>query len=222
MEEVANNTSQQALADYEASNSNRQELPNDIQPPAQPPFQPETERQPPLQPPPPVRNSRRNRPPRGRNAYQEPAGRHFLGQMNVSCPHCHALHFDVEKLSSSTRNAPKFGMCCLTGQISLPSFPPPPQELLHLFDGTSPNSPEFKTNIHQYNATFAFTSLGANINHSVLTGTLDHIHFGSVVSSIIMLLPSSLLPTVLLHLPSSISMIQINNCISEMGTTTKV
>ena len=91
--------------------------------------------------------------------------------MNVSCPHCHALHFDVEKLSSSTRNAPKFGMCCLTGQISLPSFPPPPQELLHLFDGTSPNSPEFKTNIRQYNATFAFTSLGANIDHSVLTGT---------------------------------------------------
>ena len=62
-------------------------------------------------------------------------------------------------------------MCCLIGQINLPAFPPPPQELLHLFDGTSPHSLEFKTNIRQYNATFAFTSLGANIDHSVVAGT---------------------------------------------------
>ena len=62
-------------------------------------------------------------------------------------------------------------MCCLTGQIILPPFPPLPQELLHLFDDTSPHSLEFKTNIHQCNATFAFTSLGANIDHSVITGT---------------------------------------------------
>ena len=62
-------------------------------------------------------------------------------------------------------------MCCLTGQINLPPFPPPPQELLHLFDETSPHSLEFKTNIRKYNATFAFTSLGANIDHSVIAGT---------------------------------------------------
>ena len=177
LEEVANNMSRQDLADYEASNPNPncQQLPNVIQPPAQPPFHPEIEHQAPLQPPPPppppARRTRRNQTPRGRTAYQEPATRHSLGPMNISCPQCHALHFAAEKLSTSRRNAPKFGMCCLTGQIVLPPFPPPPQELLHLFDGTSPHSLEFKTNVCQYNATFVFTSLGANIDHTVITGT---------------------------------------------------
>jgi len=172
LEEVANHRSRQALEDYEASNHDPPPEPllNDNQPP---PFQPATEHQPPLQPPPPppVRNSRRNRAPRGNSAYQEPARRHSLGPMTISCPHCQALHFDVEKLSKSRRNDPKFGMCCLTGQINLPPFPAPPLELLHLFDGTSPHTPEFKTNIRRYNAAFAFTSLGAKIDHSVLTGT---------------------------------------------------
>ena len=170
LEEVANNTSRQALADYDASNPNPHEIPN-IPPPAQRPFQPEIGHHAPLKPPPPVINSQRNRAQRGRTAYQEPPGRHSLGPMNISCPHCQALHFSVEKLSNSTLNAPNFGTCCLTGQIILPPFPPPPQELLHLFNGTSPHSLEFKTNIRQYNATFAFTSLGANIDHSVVTGT---------------------------------------------------
>jgi hypothetical protein len=62
-------------------------------------------------------------------------------------------------------------MCCLTGQIDLPPFPPAPRDLRDLFDGTSPHSKEFKTNIRQYNIAFAFTSLGVNIDHSVLTGS---------------------------------------------------
>jgi len=36
-----------------------------------------------------------------------------LGMLSVICPHCHALHFDCEKLTSSWVNHPKFGMCCL-------------------------------------------------------------------------------------------------------------
>ena len=127
LEEVANNMSRQALADSEASNShsNYQNHVIQPQPPAHPPFQPMVEHQAPLQPPPPqppVRNQRRNRGPRGRTPYQEPAGRHSLGLMNVSCPHCQALHFAVEKLTTSTRNALKFGMCCLTNQICLPAL----------------------------------------------------------------------------------------------------
>ena len=109
LEEVANNMSRQDLADYEASNSNQncQQLPNVIQPPAQPPFHPEIEHQAPLQPPPPppppppARRTWRNQTPRGRTAYQEPATRHSLGPMNISCPQCHALHFAAEKLSTS-------------------------------------------------------------------------------------------------------------------------
>ena len=91
--------------------------------------------------------------------------------MNIECPQCHALHFISEKLSSSTRNQLKFGMCCLTGQINLPPFPPAPRELADLFDGTNPHSLEFKTNICQYNAAFAFTSLGVKVDQSVTRGS---------------------------------------------------
>jgi len=60
--------------------------------------------------------------PPARAPYQEPLQRHSLGPMNVECQHCHALHFDCEKLSKSTRAVPKFGSCCLEGQIKLPPF----------------------------------------------------------------------------------------------------
>ena len=51
------------------------------------------------------------------------------------------------------------------------SLSPSTAETSSSFDSTSPHSLEFKTNIHQCNATFAFTSLGANFDHSVFTGT---------------------------------------------------
>ena len=43
--------------------------------------------------------------PKGWRPYHEPQGGpecHYLGPMNVECNHCHALHFESEKLSSST------------------------------------------------------------------------------------------------------------------------
>ena len=91
--------------------------------------------------------------------------------MNLQCPHCHALHFAAEKLSNSTINEPKFGMCCLSGQVDLPPFPAVPRHLRDLFDGTSPHTLQFKTHIRQYNSAFAFTSLGVNVDHSVVAGS---------------------------------------------------
>ena len=91
--------------------------------------------------------------------------------MNDLCPKCGALHFASERLSRSTINEPKFEMCCLSGQVVLPKFPPAPRELRELFDGTSPYSLDFKTNIHQYNAAFAFTSLGVKVDQSVTAGS---------------------------------------------------
>jgi len=90
--------------------------------------------------------------------------------MNMQCSKCGALHFDAEKLTSSTRREAKFGSCCLEGQIRLPEFRPPPADLKNLYNGTNPHSKVFKENIRQYNAAFAFTSLGVNIDRSV-TGT---------------------------------------------------
>jgi len=91
--------------------------------------------------------------------------------MNVQCPKCHALHFNTEKLSKSLVRQPQFGICCLSGQVNLPAFPDAPRELAELFDGTSPYSSEFKTHIRQYNTAFAFTSLGVNVDQSVIAGS---------------------------------------------------
>jgi hypothetical protein len=86
--------------------------------------------------------------------------------MNVVCPHCQALHWDAEKLSSSTRANVKFGMCCLQGQVDLPAFPDPPLDLRNLLRGLSDYSARFFKNIRQLNNAFAFTSLGRNMRTS--------------------------------------------------------
>jgi len=66
-------------------------------------------------------------------AYYPPAGQPFLeadiqynnlGILAVICPYCHTLHFDCKKLRSLWVNYPKFGICCLQGQIQLPSLQP--------------------------------------------------------------------------------------------------
>ena len=85
--------------------------------------------------------------PKGRRPYHEPQGgpeRHYLGPMNVECNHCHAFHFDSEKLSNSTRANKKFGSCCLQGQIQLPAFREPPRSLKEMLCGISPHSESFK------------------------------------------------------------------------------
>ena len=103
----------------------------------------------------------------GRRPYNDPTDRHSLGLMNIQCSHCHALHFDSEKLTASTKNNKKFGGCCLQGQINLPPFSDPPMTLRNLLCGVSPLSKTFKKDIRQYNAAFAFTSLGVKIDSSV-------------------------------------------------------
>ena len=67
---------------------------------------------------PPPRNPRDL--PRGRRPYVDPQPDeiHSLGPMNVLCSHCNALHWDFEKLTSSTVRNAKFGSCCLQGQIA--------------------------------------------------------------------------------------------------------
>jgi hypothetical protein len=123
-----------------------------------------------LPPPPPLAAPARPLPP-ACAPYQEPLQRHSLGPMDVECQHCHALHFDCEKLTKSTRAVSKFGSCCLEGQIRLPPFPQAPAALRDLLCGRSPLAKEFKANIQQYNATFGFTSLGVNVDHTVTHAT---------------------------------------------------
>lgn len=106
--------------------------------------------------------------PLARRPYKEPASRFSVGGMNIECRHCHALHFDGEKLAKSTRNNPLFGMCCLQSQVKLPRLPDIPfLTYRELLNGISPLSREFKNNIRQYNAALAFTSLGVKVDSKV-------------------------------------------------------
>jgi len=90
-----------------------------------------------------------------------------LGMLAVICPYCHAFHFDYEKLRSSWVNHPKFGMCCLQGQIQLPSLQPLTGILYNYLTGDNYSSREFRNNIRQYNVVFAMTSVRVKIDKSV-------------------------------------------------------
>ncbi|KAG2063940.1 hypothetical protein BDR04DRAFT_1163159, partial [Suillus decipiens] len=101
--------------------------------------------------------------PDGARPYTEPITRHTLGPLNVECPKCHALHFACERLSNSSLRNPRFGMCCLQGQVSLPPFPAWPPELERAYADRT-----FVSKIRQYNSALAFTSVGVNIEDRAL------------------------------------------------------
>src|SRR6202040_735778 len=85
--------------------------------------------------------------PIGFRPYHDPDHRLSLGSMNMECPHCHTLHFMSEKLTASSRTSPKFGICCLQGQIQLPPFSESPQLLHSLLTSSTPRARKFRDNI---------------------------------------------------------------------------
>jgi hypothetical protein len=66
--------------------------------------------------------------------------RHTLGPFNVICSSCHAIHWMEERLTTSSRFLPKFGMCCHSGNVYFPVMSDPPQPLYSLLDGTNIDS----------------------------------------------------------------------------------
>jgi len=87
--------------------------------------------------------------------------------LTVIYSHCHAFHFDCEKLRSSLVNYLKFGMCYLQEQIQLPPLQPLTRILHSYLTGNDYSLREFCNNIQQYNAAFAMTSVRVKINNSV-------------------------------------------------------
>ncbi|KAG5521520.1 hypothetical protein RHGRI_033922 [Rhododendron griersonianum] len=96
--------------------------------------------------------------------------RHYLGKMDIECPHCKALHWMDERLARSSRSSPFFGTCCLQGKVRLHKLIPPPPPLQALYDGIDERSKSFRANSREYNAANAFTSLRAKFNPNVLNG----------------------------------------------------
>ncbi|EGN94905.1 hypothetical protein SERLA73DRAFT_155591 [Serpula lacrymans var. lacrymans S7.3] len=99
--------------------------------------------------------------------YVKPLYRHTLHNMEVECRNCGALHWDIERLTSSSRIHPKFGVCCLQGQVRLDPFREAPAALHRLFRGVDITAREFHDKVRSYNNAFAFTSLGVKIDHAV-------------------------------------------------------
>jgi hypothetical protein len=112
-----------------------------------------------------------NQLPMGRRPYHEPSHRHTLGPMNISCSKCNALHFISERLTASSMRNPKFGTCCLQGQISLPYLTEPPPVLQSLLTASTARARGFREKIRRYNCAFAFTSVAVNVDEERIAGT---------------------------------------------------
>jgi len=132
-QEYGPQSAEQHAEDQARNQDNGPNNPND-EPPHNDPVPPNEPNVPVPQPPPPPPPPPRRQPlfPGGR-PYREPIAKNNLGAMGVECQHCHALHFDCEKLSKSTQNNIVFGMCCLEGLVQLPPLPRWPVTLRNLF-----------------------------------------------------------------------------------------
>src|SRR5713101_6951206 len=62
-------------------------------------------------------------------------------------------------------------MCCLQGQVQVPPFAHPPPTLTTLFKGSITLAKSFRKNICQFNFAFAFTSVAAKVNNTVIAGS---------------------------------------------------
>ncbi|KIJ47632.1 hypothetical protein M422DRAFT_248636 [Sphaerobolus stellatus SS14] len=90
--------------------------------------------------------------------------KHYLGWMNQKCEHCNALHWLDERITyKGSKQNPKFGLSCNHGKVQLPPPSDPPIDLLDHFTDPGPVGKEFRDHIRQYNAAFAFTSLGCKL-----------------------------------------------------------
>ncbi|ORE00884.1 hypothetical protein BCV72DRAFT_180820, partial [Rhizopus microsporus var. microsporus] len=86
-----------------------------------------------------------------------------LGRMDKECSHCHALHWIDERQEASSMRNPSWESCCKQGSAQLQLLPDPPEYLKDLLERTDTQGRHFKDNLRQYNAAFAFTSLGCDI-----------------------------------------------------------
>ena len=88
--------------------------------------------------------------------------------MNIRYFFCDALHWLDEHVLSSSVTSLAFGMCCSRGKIRLPSLQVPLQPLYNLFTVDMAQARDFQSNIVQYNASLAFTSLGVKVDETLL------------------------------------------------------
>lgn len=141
---------------------------------ASPPPSPQPPPSPSPPPPPPVNAAAHLPNAKARQPYDIEPAHHSLGNFkNIAwqCRHCKAYHWKEEKLSNSTLHEPKYGMCCLQGQVKLDPLTPPPIELQKLLSDNTVEAKFFRQHIRQYNAALSMTSLGVEVDQSVTSGS---------------------------------------------------
>jgi predicted TIM-barrel fold metal-dependent hydrolase len=70
-----------------------------------------------------------------------------LGNMDIICHHCGALHWIFKKLANSTLANPLFGTCCHKGKIILSLLQQQPHMLQQMFDENDVMAKEFRDHI---------------------------------------------------------------------------
>ena len=94
-----------------------------------------------------------------------------FGDMTNVCVDCDALFWLRESKNVPKNSQPIYTGCCQEGRVRVPRAKPTPAFLEHLLDaGNGRQSVEFRKNIRAYNSTFAFTSMGANVDTTVNDG----------------------------------------------------
>ncbi|KAM0826903.1 hypothetical protein ACQ4PT_068551 [Festuca glaucescens] len=126
-------------------------------------------------------------------------GRSFYGAPHYVCIHCGASFWYQERCKhDSTEKSVVYKGCCRGGKISLPVYPDWPHPLKELirFDGDAV-SDHFMRLIREYNAMFAFTSIGVHVDDTVNVGNGPYVFkiCGVVAHKIGSLLPSADRPT---------------------------
>ncbi|KAL8115589.1 hypothetical protein AgCh_022185 [Apium graveolens] len=105
-----------------------------------------------------------------------PEGYASLGAPSVLCKYCGARMWKEERVNKSvTKGVPIFSLCCMKGAVRLPVVPPTPAYLMDLYDDKI-RGPVFHRLIRLYNAMFAFTSSGGNVDRSVNNGRAPYVY----------------------------------------------
>lgn len=87
-----------------------------------------------------------------------------LGSPDAICSKCNARLWKEERTNKNvTRGAPIFSICCRKGDVKLPPTPKTPDYLMSLYNRMD-TAAEFRRSIRLYNAMFAFTSTGGNVD----------------------------------------------------------
>ena len=66
-----------------------------------------------------------------------------------------------EKLAKTPKARPQFGLCCLSGKISLEALKNPPPELQQFVAEDNPMARQFRSNIRKFNAGLSMASMTA-------------------------------------------------------------